>query len=152
MTISRRISHYLIAAMLSFNITVLAQSMRSDQTLEGAWNVTVVFQDQGLPFCAPDGTVLTIVNPGNGTVIAESCYASEGTGYGTWVRMANNQFAITSIGNSYGPDATVVAPYKVRASVSLGPTSNSFARPLQNRIFRLGGQLNRDGYRNSQAA
>jgi hypothetical protein len=109
--------------MLAFSTTAMAQSTVSGQTLEGAWNGTLVFQEQGLPPCAPAGAVFTAVSPGRGTVIAESCYASEGAGYGS----------------SFGPDGTVVATYKVRASVSLGPTGNSFAGPFKTEFFDLAG-------------
>ena len=142
MSISRRISRYLtIAAMLAFSTTAMAQSAVSGQTLEGAWNGTLVFQEQGLPPCAPAGAVFTAVSPGRGTVIAESCYASEGAGYGSWVRTANNKFAITFIGNSFGPDGTVVTTYKVRGSLSLSPTGNSFAGPFKTEFFDLAGSI-----------
>lgn len=142
MTIIRRISTYIAIAMLAFSMTAMAQSATVfGQTLEGAWNVTVVFKDQGLPPCAPAGAVAIATSPGGGTMIAESCYASEGAGYGAWVRKGPNQFAITFIGNSFGADGTVASTYKVRASVSLGPTANSFSGPFTTEFFDLGGNL-----------
>lgn len=141
MTISRRIRCLTIGAMVAFTSTATAQSTVSGQTLEGAWNVTVVFDQQGLPPCAPAGTVITAVSPGRGTIIAESCYASEGAGYGSWARTANNRFAATFIGNSFGPDGTVAATYKVRAWVSLGPTGDAFSGPFTTEFFDLAGNL-----------
>jgi hypothetical protein len=85
--------------------------------------------------------VFTTVSPGRGTVIAESCYASEGAGYGSWVRTADSRFAATFIGNSFGPDGTVVSTYKVRASVSLGPTGDAFTGPFTTEFFELTGNL-----------
>ena len=141
MTISRRTFRCLtIGAMLALT-TATAQSTDSGQTLEGAWNATLVFDQQGLPPCAPAGGVFTAVRPGMGTVIAESCYASEGAGYGSWVRTANNQFAATFIGNSFGPDGTVAATYKVRGWLSLGPTGDTFAGPFTTEFFDLAGNL-----------
>jgi hypothetical protein len=83
--------------------------------------------------------VFTAVSPGRGTVIAESCYASEGAGYGSWVRRTNNRFAATFIGNSFGPDGTVVSTYKVRARVSLGPMGDTFTGPFTTEFFDLTG-------------
>ena len=142
MTISRRWLRCLtIAAILAFTSTGTAQSTVSGQTLEGAWNVTIVFDQPGLPPCASAGSVFTTVSPGRGTVIAESCYASEGAGYGSWVRTADSRFAATFIGNSFGPDGTVVSTYKVRASVSLGPTGDAFTGPFTTEFFELTGNL-----------
>jgi hypothetical protein len=151
MTTSRRTSRYLtIGAMLvftstgampAFTSTATAQSTFSARTLEGAWNATLVFDQQGLPPCAPAGTVITAISPGRGTVIAESCYASEGAGYGSWIRTAKNRFAATFIGNSFGPDGTVAATYKVRAWVSLGPTGDTFSGPFTTEFFDLAGNL-----------
>jgi hypothetical protein len=151
MTMNRRACRYLTigamlaftstGAMLAFTSTATAQSMFSGRTLEGAWNATLVFDQQGLPPCAPAGAVITAVSPGSGTVIAESCYASEGAGYGSWVRTARNRFAATFIGNSFGPDGTVAATYKVRAWVSLGPSEDAFSGPFTTDFFDLAGNL-----------
>src|SRR5262245_46319308 len=80
--------------------------------------------------CAPAGAAFTAITPGRGSVIAESCYASEGAGYGSWAHTANNRFAATFIGNSFGPAGTVAATYKVRASVVLGPSGDTFSGPF----------------------
>jgi hypothetical protein len=136
---SRTIRYFAIAAMLGLTSTAGAQSTASARTLEGAWNVTVAFDQQGLPPCAPAGAVFAGTGPGRGSVIAESCYASEGAGYGSWVRTANNQFAATFIGNSFGPAGTVAATYKVRASVALGPSGETFSGPFTTEFFDLAG-------------
>jgi hypothetical protein len=145
MTINRRVSRCLIGmlgATLAFTATAAAQQPASfGPTLEGAWNVTVAFDQQALPPCAPAGTVFTVTGPGTGTVIAESCYASEGAGYGSWVRTAWNRFAVTFVGNSFGPDGTVVTTYKVRARLKLGPSGDALAGPFTTEFFDLGGNL-----------
>jgi len=138
---SRRFCCLAIAAWLALISTPTAQSMASERTLEGTWNVSVVFGQQGLPPCAPAGAVFTTTTPGKGTVIAESCYASEGAGYGSWARTANNEFAATFIGNSFGPDGTVATTYKVRARVALGPSRDTFSGPFTTDFFDLVGNL-----------
>ena len=91
MTIGRRISHYMtIAVMLVSSTSAMAQSAVFGQSLEGAWNAALVFNETGLPPCAPAPFVSMATAPGRGIVIADSCYASEGAGYGTWVRTGNN--------------------------------------------------------------
>jgi hypothetical protein len=85
--------------------------------------------------------VFTAITPGRGTVIAESCYASEGAGYGSWARTANHAFASTFIGNSFGPDGTVAATYKVRATVALDPSGDTFTGPFTTDFFDLAGNL-----------
>jgi hypothetical protein len=141
MTIRRRTFRCLTTAALLAFATARAQSPVSGQTIEGAWNVTVVFDQQGLPPCASAGTVFTAVSPGRGTMIAESCYASEGAGYGSWVRTANNRFASTFIGNSFGPDGTVVSTYKVRAWASLGPSGDTLTGTFTTEFFDLESNL-----------
>ena len=136
---SRKIRCFVVATMLALTSTAAAQSTPSSRTLEGAWNVTVVFDQQGLPSCAPAGAVFTTITPGRGTVIAESCYASEGAGYGSWVRTTNNELASTFIGNSFGPDGTVAATYKVRATVTLDPSGDTFSGPFRTDFFDLVG-------------
>ena len=142
MTIGRRTFCGLtIAAMLAFTSTATAQSTVSGKTLAGAWKVTIVFDQQGLPHCAPAGAVFTAVSPKRGTVIAESCYASEAAGYGSWVRTEKNRFAATFIGNSFGAAGTVASTYKVRAWVSLGPTGDAFTGPFTTEFFDLAGNV-----------
>jgi hypothetical protein len=69
--------------------------------------------------------------------MADYCYATEGVGYGVWERTGQNVFAITFKGNSFGPDGTVAASYKVRATVSLDPATNTFGGPFETQIFDL---------------
>ena len=138
---SRTFRCFAIATMLALTSTATAQSTPSPRALEGAWNVTVVFDQQGLPPCAPAGAAFTVITPGRGTVIAESCYASEGAGYGSWVRTAHNEFASTFVGNSFGPDGTVAATYKVRAMMTLDPSGETFSGPFKTDFFDLVGNL-----------
>jgi len=142
MTISKGHSVYLlIAAILITAIAVGAQSPNSGQALEGAWNVAIVFDRAGLPLCAPSPTVAIATTANRGTVIADSCYASEGPGYGVWERTGNNEFAITFRGNSFGPDGTVATSYKVRARASLDASTGAFTGPFQTQILDLSGNV-----------
>ncbi|HEY1342349.1 MAG TPA: hypothetical protein VGF59_32805 [Bryobacteraceae bacterium] len=123
------------AAALVFGIAALAQSdSRSGQSIEGAWQASITLPP-GMPYCAPAGALATR----DGLVLAESCYASEGAGYGAWTRTGNREFAVTFTGNSFGTDGTVAARYKVRASVTLASNGNSFSGPYSTQFFDLSG-------------
>lgn len=142
MTITRRDALcMLIAPILITCLAAMAQSPDSNGALEGAWNVAVAFDRPGLPACAPAPSVAISTAPGRGLVIADSCYASEGVGYGVWERTGHNRFAITFKGNSFGPDGTVAASYKVRATVSLDPSTNTFGGPFETQIFDLSNNI-----------
>ena len=142
MTINKRQSLYLMtAALLIAGVAAMAQSPNSGTTLEGAWNVSLAFDQSGLPFCAPAPTVAIATAPGRGTLIADSCWASEGAGYGVWARTGHNQFNITFRGNSFGPNGTVASSYKVRAVVSLDTSTSAFSGPFQTQVLDLQGNL-----------
>ena len=138
MIITKRKALYLMMApILIGGLTAMTQSPASKGALEGAWNVAVTFDRTDLPPCAPAPSVVIGTAPGRGLVMADSCYASEGVGYGVWERTGPNRFAITFKGNSFGPDGTVAASYKVRATVSLDPVTNTFGGPFETQIFDL---------------
>jgi hypothetical protein len=141
MTSGKSKSVYLTTAILIATMTAAAQSPNASRALEGAWNVSIVFDQSGLPPCAPAPTIVIATAPNWGTIIADSCYASESAGYGVWVRTGHNQFAITFRGNSFNAAGTVETSYEVRATVSLGNSNNVFAGPFQTRIFDLGGNV-----------
>jgi len=136
MKIGRRaLGYFLAATFLALTFTAVAQpDPDSGRSLEGAWQVSITLRD-GLPFCAPAGALATR----DGLVLAESCYASEGAGYGVWARRDNGQFAITFTGNSFGPDNTVNGKYKVRATVTLAPNRNSISGHYKTDFFDVGG-------------
>jgi hypothetical protein len=140
MQTTKRLSLFLILlAALALAIVAAAQSTNSAQALDGAWNVSVQFADPGFPPCAPAGTLAISTGPGYGSLIAESCYASEGAGYGSWVRTGPNQFSSTFTGNSFDSSGIVAATYKVRARLSLGPTRKTFSGPFTTEFFDLNG-------------
>jgi hypothetical protein len=139
--ISKRIFACLLIVVMTAAMTAGAQSPNSSLGLEGSWNTTIVFDQPGLPPCAPAPSIAIAITPQRGTIIADSCYSSESVGYGSWIRTANNQYAVTFIGNSFAPDGTVATSYKVRATLSVGATGDTFAGPFQTQIFDLAGHL-----------
>ena len=133
----RRTPRYLSAAViLAFGISASAQpNPNSGQSIEGSWEVSISLPG-GFPFCASAGTIATR----DGLVVAESCYASEGVGYGIWARVGNGQFAITFTGNSFDPGGVVVGKYKVRATVTLSSNGNSFTGTYRTDILDVAGK------------
>jgi hypothetical protein len=142
MTTGKHIVRYFtIIAVLICALAASAQSTQSSQALDGAWSVSLAFDQPGLPPCAPAPAIAIATSPRGGTLIADSCYASESAGYGVWSRTGSNQFAITFIGNSFGADGTVASTYKVRTTVSLGPSLNTFTGRFTTEVFDLGNDL-----------
>ena len=138
MTITKRKALYLMMApILLAGLAAMTPSPKANGALEGAWNVAVSFDRPGLPPCAPAPSVAIATAPGRGLMMADSCYASEGVGYGVWERTGSNRFAITFRGNSFAPDGTVAASYQVRATVSLDPSTSTFGGPFETQIFDL---------------
>jgi hypothetical protein len=136
MKINKCMLRYLpTAVVLALGISAMAQTnSNSGQSLEGAWQTSITLPG-GFPFCASTGTLATR----DGFILAESCYASEGSGYGVWARTGNGSFAITFTGNSFGQDGTVVAKYKVRATVILSPNGNSWNGQYRTDFLDLSG-------------
>ena len=135
MNIRRTLRYLPAAAVLAFAISASAQpSPNSGQSIEGAWEVSITLSG-GFPFCASAGTIATR----DGLVLAESCYASEGAGYGVWTRAGNGQFAITFTGNSFNPGGVVGGKYKVRATVTLSSDGNSFSGTYRTDILDVAG-------------
>ena len=131
MKIGRTLRYLTAAAVLAFGISASAQpNPNSGQSIEGAWDVSI----SGVPDCASAGTIATR----DGLVLAASCYASEGAGYGVWARSGNGQFAITFTGNSFN-GGVVVGKYKVRATVTLAPDGNSFSGTYRTDVLDVAG-------------
>ncbi len=119
-----------------------AQAGPSEQSLKGAWNVTIDF-DGDIPTCSAPS-----LNTRDGGVIATACALNESPGYGQWVRTGNHEFAITFVGLEYDLDGTITGTpgassgtYKVRASVHLSDNSSEFNGPFQTDIFDLAGNV-----------
>jgi hypothetical protein len=135
MKLARR---FLFAALLlaCSQFTMAQSNPISGQSIEGAWNVSIHF-DAG-PTCASAPAVFTR----EGTVIADSCAQNLATGYGAWIRIGPRKFAVTFIGNVYGPGGAVAGSYKVRAADgTLDAGGNSFSGPFKTEFFDLAGNL-----------
>jgi hypothetical protein len=141
MTINKSKSPYLIFAAMLLAVVAWAQAPNSGQTMEGVWNVALAFDRPGLPPCAPAPTIAVTTAPGRGTLIAESCWAFEGAGYGSWSQTGHNQFAAAFQGNSFGANGIVMASYKVRATLTLNPNANGFSGPFQTQLLDLSGNV-----------
>jgi hypothetical protein len=107
----------------------------AQQSLEGAWNVTINYAE--IPPCKSAPAVFTR----EGTIIADSCSLFLGAGYGSWRRTGNREFASTFIGNIYGPDGSVTGSYKVRAAGSLDRSGDLANGVFKTEIFAPSGNV-----------
>jgi len=128
--------------LLALTPMVCAQAGPFDQSLKGAWNVTIDFGGL-IPTCSAPA-----VNMRDGGVVANACALNESPGYGQWVRTGNHEFAVTFVGLEYDLDGTMTGTpgassgsYKVRASVRLSDNSNEFNGPFTTDIFDLNGNV-----------
>jgi hypothetical protein len=120
------------AALVTFNAR---SGAAGEQTLTGAWNVTIVFDDPALVGCTAPG-----LNSADGGVVAQGCDVGESPGYGQWRRIGNGEFAITFVGLNFGAAGTGVAgTYKVRATVAIA--DGNFSGPFLTEIFATDGTL-----------
>lgn len=110
-------------------------SSAGEQTLAGAWNVTIVFDDPVLVGCTTPSLITK-----DGGVVAQSCDVNESPGYGEWRRIGNHQFAGTFVGVTYGaPGTGVTGTYKVRGTLAV--SGDTFSGPFLTEIFALDGTL-----------
>jgi hypothetical protein len=107
------------------------------QTLAGAWNTTLVFDDPSLPGCTTPG-----LDSSDGGIVAQSCDVSESPGYGQWRRIGHSEFAVTFIGVVFGPAGTgITNTYNVRATLHLSKDGQTSSGPFLTEIFALDGTL-----------
>ena len=105
------------------------------QTLAGAWNVAIDFDDPGLVDCTAPS-----LNTSDGGVVAQGCDLGESPGYGQWRRTGNGEFAATFSGVNYGaPGTGITGSYKVRGT--LQASGATFIGPFVADIFALDGTL-----------
>jgi hypothetical protein len=95
-------------------------SSADEQTLVGAWNVTIVFDDPVLVGCTTPA-----LNTKDGSIVAQGCDAGESPGYGQWQRIGKHQFAATFVGVNFGaPGTGITGTYKVRATLVVTPSAD----------------------------
>jgi len=109
----------------------------NDETLAGAWNVTIVFDDPSVAGC----TTPTL-NTSDGGIIAQGCDVSESPGYGQWRRIGPHEFAVTFVGVNFGPMGTgITGTYKVRGTLTLSKDGQMSNGPFLTEVFALDGSL-----------
>ena len=121
-------------ALVAFTATS-SSAADGKQTLAGAWNITIAFDDPSLVGCTTPG-----LNTADGGVVAQGCDLSESPGYGQWRRTGNGQFAVTFGGVSFGPPGTgITGSYRVRATLLVD--GETFSGPFVTDVFALDGTL-----------
>ena len=119
-------------ALVAFGATS-SSAANGKQTLAGAWNITIAFDDPTLAGCTTPG-----LNTADGGVLAQGCDLSESPGYGQWQRTGNGQFAVTFSGVNFGPLGTgITGSYKVRATLLVD--GETFSGPFVTDVFALDG-------------
>jgi len=127
----------LVSALMSGALfTFSAKTSSADeQTLVGAWNVTIAFDDPVLVGCTTPS-----LNTKDGGIVAQGCDAGESPGYGQWQRIGNHRFAVTFVGVNFGaPGTGLTGNYKVRATLVV--SGDTFSGPFLTEIFALDGTL-----------
>ena len=109
----------------------------NNETLAGAWNVTIVFDDPSVAGC----TTPTL-NTSDGGIVAQGCDVSESPGYGQWRRIGPREFAVTFVGVDFGPTGTgITDTYKVRGTLTLSKDGQTSTGPFLTEVFALDGSL-----------
>jgi hypothetical protein len=110
-------------------------STAGEQSIAGAWNVTIVFDNPALVGCTTPGLLTA-----DGGDIAAGCDVSESPGYGQWRRTGNGEFAITFVGVNFGAAGTgIVGTYKVRSRVTLN--EGTLTGPFLAEVFAPDGTV-----------
>ena len=125
------------AAALAFVAFGAPLPTANTQTLAGAWNTTIVFDDPSLPGCTTPG-----LDTSDGGIVAQGCDVSYSPGYGQWRRIGHSEFAVTFIGVVFGPAGTgITNTYKVRATLHMSQDGQTSSGPFLTEVFALDGTL-----------
>jgi len=109
----------------------------SGDSLRGAFNVTIKFDDPNIPGC-----VAPSMNTADGGVVSAGCSLAESTGYGQWMRVGRGTFAVTFVGQGFDlATGAINTTYKVRATLSWTTGHNQWAGPFVTDIFLPDGTL-----------
>jgi hypothetical protein len=122
----------LMITLVGWSTTGFGQAAEaSGQNLQGAFNVTVKFDDPSL-----EGCVSPTMNTADGGVMAAGCSLAESPGYGQWRRIAKGTFAVTFVGQGFDlATGAINSTYKVRATLSWSAGLNQFAGPFVTDIY-----------------
>jgi hypothetical protein len=127
----------LMLTVAGFGTTGFGQADASGQTLRGAFNVTVDFDDPGL-----EGCVAPTMNTADGGVISAGCSLAESAGYGQWVKIGKDRFAVTFVGQGFDLGTGAISTtYKVRATLSWTNGHDQWAGPFVTDVYLPDGTL-----------
>ena len=109
----------------------------SGDSLRGAFNVTVNFDDPNIPGC-----VAPTMNTADGGVMAAGCSLAESAGYGQWIKTGKGTFNVTFVGQGFDlATGAITTTYKVRATVSWTTDHSHWAGPFVTDIYLPDGTL-----------
>jgi hypothetical protein len=109
----------------------------SGDSLRGAFNVTVNFDDPGIPDC-----ISPTMNTADGGVMAAGCSLAESAGYGQWVKISKGNFAVTFVGQGFDlATGAINTTYKVRATLAWTADHSQWAGPFVTDIYLPDGTL-----------
>ena len=128
----------LMITLVGWSATGFGQAVEtSGQNLQGAFNVTVKFDDPNL-----EGCVSPTMNTADGGVMAAGCSLAESPGYGQWLRIGKGTFAVTFVGQGFDlATGAINSTYKVRATLSWTTGHKQFAGPFVTDIYLPDGTL-----------
>lgn len=110
---------------------------KSGQSLQGAFNVTIKFDDPNIPDC-----IAPTMNTADGGVMSAGCSLAESAGYGQWARAGSGSFAVTFVGQGFDlATGAINTTYKVRATLSWTTGLNQWAGPFVTDIYLPDGTL-----------
>jgi len=127
----------LMFTVLGFGTTGIGQADAFGQNLQGAFNVTVDFDDPGL-----EGCVSPTMNTADGGVMSAGCSLAESAGYGQWTRIGNGRFAVTFVGQGFDlATGAIATTYKVRATLAWSAGHSQWTGPFVTDVYLTDGTL-----------
>ena len=109
----------------------------SGDSLRGAFNVTIKFDDPNIPDC-----VSPTMNTADGGVMSAGCSLAESAGYGQWIKVSKGNFAVTFVGQGFDlATGAINTTYKVRATLAWTSGHSQWAGPFVTDIYLPDGTL-----------
>lgn len=140
----KRKNHLLVTISLAIvTATLAAFSQNSHDNpggttapqLEASWRVIVT------PIGAPIPPFLTFSTFGRGGTFLESTQPGQGPGHGVWRRTGGQSFGITFEKILFSPNGSFGGTLKVRESIQLNPSGDSYTGDATAEAFNPSGQL-----------
>jgi hypothetical protein len=127
----------LMFTVAGWSATSSGQTDPSGDSLRGAFNVTVKFDDPNIPGC-----VSPTMNTADGGVMAAGCSLAESAGYGQWVKISKGNFAVTFVGQGFDlATGAINTTYKVRATLAWTAGHSQWAGPFVTDVYLPDGTL-----------